>query len=156
MSSDKQFEQSPRPWSGAVLADISNAMVKLYKEQFGRGPTQARSGWLGDDTLVVVLEDTLSPTERSLVKIGEHQRLREMRLVFQYANVPRFCEPVERLTGRKVRSFLSSTDTEVDGLSTEMFVLHPEGYLMGRHGRSASPSSERPPIAASPRWAVVK
>jgi hypothetical protein len=38
-----------------------------------------------------------------------------------------FCEPVERLTGRKVRSFLSGIDTEAD-VATEMFVLHPAGY----------------------------
>jgi hypothetical protein len=46
----------------------------------------------------------------------------------QYSGVRQFCEPVERLTGRKVRSFLSATDTEVDGLSMETFLLHPAGY----------------------------
>ncbi len=49
-------------------------------------------------------------------------------MFFQYATVAEFCEPVERLTGRKVRSFLSGIDTEMDGLSMETFVLHPEGY----------------------------
>jgi hypothetical protein len=49
-------------------------------------------------------------------------------MFFQYATVREFCEPVERLTGRKVRAFLSGIDTEVDGLSTEIFVLHPQGY----------------------------
>jgi hypothetical protein len=60
--------------------------------------------------------------------MGEHQRLRETRMFFQYATVREFCEPVERFTGRKVRSFLSGIDTEVDGLSIEAFVLHPLGY----------------------------
>jgi hypothetical protein len=41
--------------------------------------------------------------------------------------VRQFWEPVERLTGRTVRSFVSGIDTEVDGLSIETFVLHPEG-----------------------------
>jgi hypothetical protein len=49
------------------------------------------------------------------------------RLFFQYAMVRAFCEPVERLTGRRVRAFVSGTDAEVDGLSTETFVLHPAG-----------------------------
>jgi hypothetical protein len=45
----------------------------------------------------------------------------------QYSTVRQFCQPVERLTGRKVRSFLSATDTEVDGLHGD-FLLHPAGY----------------------------
>ena len=57
----------------------------------------------------------------------EHQHLRDLRMFFQYATVREFCEPIERPTGRKVRSFLSAIDTEADGLATEMFVLHPEG-----------------------------
>ena len=118
-------ETSP---DGSVLLAISNEMVRLYKQQFGRGPTKARSSWAGPDTLVVVLEETLTPAERNLVRLGEHQRLRELRLFFQYATVREFCEPVEQHTGRKVRAFLSAVDTEVEGLATEVFVLHPQGY----------------------------
>jgi len=116
---------NPRPTDISVEAGISNEMVRLYKEQFGRGPTKARTNWAGDDTVVVVLEDTLTPAERSLVAMGQHERLRETRMFFQYATVQEFCEPVERLTGRKVRAFISGIDTEVNGLSVETFVLHP-------------------------------
>ncbi len=111
-----------------LLASVSNEMVRLYKNSFGRGPTRARTDWANGDTLVVLLEDTLAPAERNLVKMGEHQRLRETRMFFQYATVEEFCEPVERLTGRKFRGFISGIDTEVEGLSTELFVLHPDGY----------------------------
>jgi uncharacterized protein YbcI len=110
-----------------LLMAISNEMVRLYKEQFGRGPTKARTKWAGSDVLTVLLEDTLTPAERNLVKMGEHQRLRDLRTFFQYASVREFCEPIERLTGRKVRAFISGIDTEADGLATELFVLHPEG-----------------------------
>lgn len=112
----------------SVLMEISNVMVRLYKDQFGRGPTKARAVWCTEDVLVVFLEDTLAPAERSMVRMGEHHRLRETRMFFQYATLREFCEPVERITGRKVRSFLSAIDTEVDGLSMETFVLHPDGY----------------------------
>jgi len=112
----------------SVLMEISNTMVRLYKEQFGRGPTRARTYWSGPDMLTSVLEDTLTPAERNLVAMKEHQRLRDTRMFFQYATVREFCEPVERLTGRKVRAFLSSIDTVADGLAVETFVLHPEGY----------------------------
>jgi uncharacterized protein YbcI len=123
-------EQQPTETEGrsSILMEIANVMVSLYKHQFGRGPTRARAVWATDDALVVFLEDTLAPVERNMVRMGEHQRLRDMRTFFQYATVREFCEPVERITGRKVRSFLSAIDTEVDGLSIETFVLHPTGY----------------------------
>ena len=108
--------------------EISNAMVALYKDQFGRGPTKARTHWVGPDVVLVTLEDTLTAAEHNLVKGDQHQRLRDLRLYFQYANVPEFCEPIERVTGRKVRAFISGIDTDADGLSVEAFVLHPKGY----------------------------
>jgi uncharacterized protein YbcI len=90
---------------------ISNEMVRLYKERFGRGPTKVRTHWVGPDVIAVLLEDTLTPVERSLAAMGEHQRLRDLRTFFQYATVPEFCEPIERLTGRKVRAFISGAST---------------------------------------------
>ena len=76
----------------------------------------------------MILENTLTQAERNMVEMNEHQRLRDTRMMFQYGSLKEFCEPVERLTGRKVRSFLSAVDTEVDGLSMETFILHPAGY----------------------------
>jgi hypothetical protein len=43
-----------------------------------------------------MLENTPTPAERNLVRLGEHQRLRETRMVFQYASVAEFCEPSRR------------------------------------------------------------
>jgi uncharacterized protein YbcI len=111
----------------SILMEISNEIVRLFKEQFGRGPVTARALWAGSDTLIVMLEDTLTPAERNLVRMGEHERLREMRMFFQYASVREFCTPVERLTGRRVRAFVSGIDTEANGLCVETFVLHPAG-----------------------------
>src|SRR3954465_9304046 len=108
-----------------LLSDVSREMVRLYKEQFGRGPTHVRTSWAGPDTLVTPLADTLTPAERNLSRMGEHERLRETRSFFQYASVKEFCEPIERLTGRKVRAFVSGMDTHIDGLAVETFILHP-------------------------------
>jgi uncharacterized protein YbcI len=110
-----------------LLSAISGEMVRLYKEQFGRGPTKTRTNWAAPDMLVVTLEQTLTPAEHRLRELGEHKQLRDLRLLFQYADVDVFCEPIERLTGRKVRAFVSGIDTEAD-LATEIFVLHPNGY----------------------------
>jgi uncharacterized protein YbcI len=110
---------------GQVLAAISNAMVRLYKEQFGRGPTRARSEWAGSDQLVVILEETLTPVERRLVAMGEHQRVRDHRLFFQHASRTEFTTAVEGLTGRRVRAFISGLDSTAD-LACEVFILEPE------------------------------
>jgi uncharacterized protein YbcI len=125
MSADEDV--LPRDRGVSVLAQVSNEMVRIYKEQFGRGPTHSRALWCSDDVLTVVLEDTLTPAERNLVVMGQHERLRDMRMFFQYASVREFCEPVERLTGRTVRAFISGIDSEVGGVSIETFILYPDG-----------------------------
>ena len=107
------------------LAALSNEMVRIYKEQFGRGPTKVRSHYAGPDTLVCLLENTFTPAERSLQGMGEHQRLREMRMFFQYASAGDFTEAVANATGRRVRSFISGIDTNTD-VACEVFVLEPE------------------------------
>jgi uncharacterized protein YbcI len=137
MSTDHQPPEAVGQ-SPSVLVDVSNTLVGLFKQQFGRGPTTARSYWCGPDALCCLLEDTLTPAERNLVKMGEHQRLRDTRLFFQYASVREFCGPIERITGRTVRSFHSSVDTEVDGLSVETFVFWP----VGKEGPSRTASAE--------------
>ena len=127
MSTDEQNPTDSEARS-LLLSEVSNAMTRLYKEYFGRGPTTTRTHWSGPNALTTFLEDTLTAAERNLVIMGEHQRLRDARMFLQYATVTEFCEPVERITGRKVRAFLSSIDTVAEGLSIETFVLHPAGY----------------------------
>jgi uncharacterized protein YbcI len=112
--------------SHSMLAEVSRAMVKLYKEQFGRGPVRARSDWAGDDVLLCVLEDSFTPAEQNLREMGDHQRLRDIRMLFQYSSLRAFIEPVERVTGRTVRAFVSGIDSEED-VSTETFVFYPRG-----------------------------
>jgi len=117
----------------STLSAVSNEMVRLYKEQFGRGPTKTRTDWAGPDVIVVTLEQTFTPAERSLQRMGEHQRLRDLRLLFQYAEVSTFCKPIERLIGRKVKAFISGIDTKAD-IATELYVLHPRGYVGASRG----------------------
>jgi uncharacterized protein YbcI len=114
---------------GSMLADISNEMVGLYKNLFGRGPTRARTNWAGPDTLLCTLEDSLTPAERAMVDLGEYQRLRDVRMFFQYATEDRFREVIERLTGRQVRGFVSGMDVKED-IATELFYLVPATRTM--------------------------
>ena len=108
-----------RPELGVVL-QLSNEMVRIYKELFGRGPTRARADWAGPDALLCTLEDSLTPAERKMAEMGEHQRLRDIRTFFQHASESDFRESVERITGRKVRAFVSGIDTGQD-VSSEVF-----------------------------------
>jgi len=116
--------------SGGLVA-VSNALVALHKEQFGRGPTTARTHFAGPDALLCILEDALLPAEKAMVEMGEGQRVREERVWFQVATADRFVEVVERIVGRKVHAFASAIDPE-KGVVMEIFVLVP---------KSASPES---------------
>ena len=105
-----------------VLLELCNEMVRIYKEIFGRGPTRARADWAGRDAVLCTLEDSLTAAERKMVEVGDHQRLRETRMFFQHVCEDDFRASVERITGRKVRAFVSGIDTSTD-VSSEVFYL---------------------------------
>ena len=86
------------------MLELSNAMVRLYKEAFGRGPTKARAHFAGPDTLVVVLEQSMTTAERNLAAMGEHERLRDARLFFQYSMESEFRAIVERISALSRRA----------------------------------------------------
>ena len=109
----------------SVQLELSNAMVRIYKEQFGRGPTRARTHFAGPDTIISTLQDSLTPAERNLAKMGEHQRLRDTRMFFHYASESQFRDAVETITGRRVVAFVSGIDTQQD-VSCEVFYLAPQ------------------------------
>jgi len=120
---------------GNRLQAVSNAMVKLHKEQFGRGPTNARSYFAGPDMLVCTLEDALLPAERTMVDMGEHHRVRESRMFLQVASQEQFIGAVEELVSRKVRAFASAIDP-APGVVFEIFSFEPDAT----HGDGASPA----------------
>jgi uncharacterized protein YbcI len=109
---------------GLEVQELTNAMVRLYKELFGRGPTKARTDYAGPDTVVATIENSLTASERNLASLGEHQRVREIRMFFQHASEHEFEETVEQITGRKVRAFVSGIDVAHD-VSSEVFYLEP-------------------------------
>ena len=108
--------------TSSQLAQVSRAMVRIYKEQFGRGPERVRTHWAGPDSLICFLESTLTPVERTLTTMNENQRLRDMRMLFQYAAEQEFRSAVEEITGRRVVAFVSGIDTLAD-IASEVFVL---------------------------------
>ncbi len=109
---------------GALGNQISNAVVALYKEHGGKGPTRCRT-YLQSDLAVVVLGGGYTASEQTLFEDGRWYAVRETRQLWQDSMQARFVEAIERLTGRKVRAFMSANHQDPD-LSVELFVLENE------------------------------
>jgi uncharacterized protein YbcI len=100
---------------------LSNAMTKLHRDYYGRGPGAVRTV-IGHDHAMCILEDIYTPVERTLLDGGEVEAVRQTRLAFQRTMEPRFVAAVEGILGRKVRAFLSQVTLSPD-ISVEVFVL---------------------------------
>jgi uncharacterized protein YbcI len=110
--------------SSAPSLEISNAMVWLYKQAFGRGPTKARTAFAGPDTLLVVLEDVFTATERTLFALGEIEPLREARLAIQSSLEERARSAVERALRRQTLAFVTGVDPS-RAVAMNLFTLEP-------------------------------
>jgi uncharacterized protein YbcI len=124
MVENTQSEFGYKDRQGLELQEVTNAMVRLYKELFGRGPTRARSNYAGPNTLVATIENSLTLAELNMLEHDEHNRVREIRMFFQHASERDFVGAVEQITGRKVRAFVSGVDTKQD-VSSEVFYFEP-------------------------------
>jgi uncharacterized protein YbcI len=114
----------PRPGSSSPLLEICNATVRLYKAAFGRGPTHARARFAGSDTLVVLLQDTMTSSERQLAAMGEHERLRAHRLLLHKVVEDEIRSVVEKFLERRTLSLISGIDTQRD-VAAEVILLAP-------------------------------
>jgi uncharacterized protein YbcI len=107
---------------GEELAQITNGIVRLFSEYYGRGPTRAKSYLLDDAYVVTVLRDTLTTVERTLAETGHGDQVRAVRLTFQEAMADTFMGVVEEALGRKVVSYHSQLLIDAD-MGFELFVL---------------------------------
>jgi uncharacterized protein YbcI len=109
---------------GEIRATISREIVRLQAEYYGKGPTKAKT-YVFDDLVVVVLEETFTRAEKTLVQRGEADAIQHIRRRFQQHMAEDFTSVVEQATGRSVRAFLSETNIEQD-VSVETFLLSDE------------------------------
>jgi uncharacterized protein YbcI len=109
--------------TGSAGSQISNAVVRLVREYTGRGPTKART-YFNDDLISVVLHDTLTVGERSLVRDGESERVLDTRKAYQQTMRTDLVAAVESASGRTVRAFFSDNSIDPD-MAVETFVLDP-------------------------------
>ena len=108
---------------GDVLTAISDGMVALLKEFYGRGPTRTKS-YFEDDLVVCVLRGGFSRVEQTLLDGGRGQAVIQQRMEFQEVMRARFEDVIEQATGRRVVGFMSGNQQHPD-MMCEVFVLAP-------------------------------
>jgi len=114
-------EERPR---GSGALEISNMVVGLVRDYTGRGPTKART-YINDDLISVVLQDTLTKGELSLVRDGEAERVLDTRKAYQRTMRDVLVAGVEEVTGRTVVAFMSDNHIDPD-MAVETFILAPD------------------------------
>jgi uncharacterized protein YbcI len=110
---------------GKKLLAITNTIVGLHREFYGRGATKARTV-MQDNYVLCVLDDIYTKAERTLIDAGSFDEVQRMRNAFQDTMEERFSGAVEEATGRRVVGFLSQVRADPD-ISTEIFILEPDG-----------------------------
>jgi uncharacterized protein YbcI len=113
----------PPAIDGAVRSAISQAIVRIHADAYGKGATQAKT-YVWDNLVVTVLRDVLTVAERTLIDADRADTVREVRTTFQFSLEQTFRGAIERLTGRRVLSFMSQIDP-AHGLGVEIFLLEP-------------------------------
>ncbi len=113
---------------GQLLAAISNRIVAILREHYGRGPMKAKTYALDDLIVVVMRGSGFTYLERTIMDSGEPDRVVAMRHDFQRMMTKRFTETIEELTGRNVVAFLSQAHVDPD-ITMEIFFV--DGPLEG-------------------------
>ena len=107
---------------GLLLAAISNRIVQIQREHYGRGPIKAKTYALDDLVVVVLRGSGFTALEQTIMDSGDPERVVAMRHDFQHMMTKRFTSTIEELTGRNVLAFLSQAHVEPD-LSLEIFFV---------------------------------
>jgi uncharacterized protein YbcI len=123
-------------------AAISDALVGLHREYYGKGPTKAKT-FLVNDTVLCMLKGGFTVVEKTLIANGRQQAVHDIRHSFQAAMEERFTNVVEGALGRKVIAYMSTVHNDPD-ISAELFVLEPvaDGPVLVEHDTTLAPGSD--------------
>lgn len=123
----------------ALLEAVTESMVALHERYHHREPVTARSQLMGDEMLAVVMGGVYSDVEKTLIELERGAVVRDTRSAFQNAMQDRFISEVERLSGRRVLTFISDSHVGPD-VEIELFVLAPASSPTT--GPTATPSAD--------------
>jgi uncharacterized protein YbcI len=107
---------------GQLLAAISNSIVGILREHYGRGPMKAKTYALDDVIVVVMRGSGFTALEQTIMDSGSPDRVVDMRHDFQRVMATRYTQTIEALTGHKVLAFLSQAHVEPD-ITMEIFFI---------------------------------
>jgi|SRR5439155_24161091 len=117
---------------GGMAAAISDGLVHLHKQYYGKGPTKAKT-YLVNDTVICILRGGFTVVERTLIDAGRAESVHDIRRSFQVAMQTQFSDVIQAATSRKVVAYMSQVHSEPD-LALEVFVLEPaEEPLIDEH-----------------------
>jgi uncharacterized protein YbcI len=127
------------PAHGDVITAISDGIVALLKEFYGRGPTSTKT-YYHDDLVVCVLRGGFTRVERTLLEGGRRSSVIQQRMDFHDVMRERFEGVIERATGRRVMSFISGNHQEPD-VMCEVFILSPTDLVGNHESRDGGPTA---------------
>ena len=122
---------------GELQAALSNAIVRIMREFYGKGAARSRT-MIFDDFVFVILEDVLTTAEMTLRNGGAGDLVRRVRMRFEDLMTATFVGEVERLTGRTVVAYHSQVVLDPPSCF-EIFVLDPTQDGLGAPGEAGSP-----------------
>jgi len=112
---------------GEILTAVSDGIVALFKEFYGKGPTRAKT-YYEDDLVVCLLRGGFTRVEETLRDAGRGHEVILQRMAFQDVMRDRFEAVIQQATGRRVIGFMSGNQQDPDMLC-EIFVLAPSDLL---------------------------
>jgi uncharacterized protein YbcI len=136
--SSPDAQSTPRN-RGDVLTEISDGIVALLKEFYGRGPTRTKS-YYEDDLVVCLLRGGFTRVEQTLLEGGRGPAVIQQRMEFQELMRERFVAVIERATGRRVIGFMSGNQQHPD-IMCEVFILAPTDLVDDEEARDGGQSS---------------
>ena len=83
---------------GELQAALSNAIVRIMRDFYGKGAARSRTT-IFDEYVFVVLEDVLTTAEMTLRNGGAGELVRKVRMRFEDVMTSTFVGEVERLDG---------------------------------------------------------
>jgi uncharacterized protein YbcI len=110
---EDEVSQSETAKSGRTVTELSNAMVAMHRQTYGRGPGGAKS-FLSDDIAVCVLTDIFTQVERTLIEAGQADHVRRTRVLHETAIEAEYRVAVEAVLGRRVEACMSVIHVDPD------------------------------------------
>ena len=137
-------QASPAKAGGKQLASISDQIVKLHSDYYGKGPTQAKT-YAINDTILCILKGGFTKVEETLMDDGKADEVERLRRTFQHTMRERFIGVVEEaLPDREVIGYMSQVHSSPH-VAVELFLLAPaDPPLLGEHELSSEPGIDEP------------